>query len=445
MVEQAKEELVEFHQALVRIPTVNTGAADSGNEIAACRLLEERLAREGISSLILESAPTRGNLVASYGDPVGPRLLLMSHLDVVPVEDEHLWQRPPFSGDIVDGKVFGRGSDDAKSLASTGAMALILLKRAGIRLHGEVRFLAAADEEAGGNYGIVWLAKNHPQEIKSEWAINEGGGKPMHTIHGLAYTIAIGEKGRFEARFDLAGRSGHAARPWAAQNVLDKVAELLVRLQNYQPEIDLRLPFFDHLHLFGVESRPTVENLEATLESLKRDHQDAASLGRALSRMTLTPTMVSSGIKSNSVPASAMVVADIRTLPHQDEAYVRRQVEQVITGMDGVKLTLTATATSNASPDDSPFVAKLQQATEMALGRGKVGWIPAVTIGFTDSRWVRPLGTEVYGFSPLDPEAEPVRSGVHGVDEAMEIETLILRTKLNVLLAYLVLGEEPAD
>lgn len=136
MVDDATDELVDLLQSLVRIPTVNTGAPESGNEIEACRLLEERFAAEGIPSLVLESAPSRGNLMAYIGDGPRPRLLLISHLDVVPV-DENRWQRSPFSGDIVEGQVYGRGSDDCKSITAASAMALILLKRRGVPLNGE--------------------------------------------------------------------------------------------------------------------------------------------------------------------------------------------------------------------------------------------------------------------------------------------------------------------
>ncbi|MCZ7570855.1 MAG: M20/M25/M40 family metallo-hydrolase [Ardenticatenaceae bacterium] len=440
MAEEATGELVELHQALVRIPTVNTGARDSGNEIEACRLLEERFQAEGISTLTLESAPSRGNLLASIGDQPKPRLLLMSHLDVVPVEDESRWKLPPFSGTVVDGKVYGRGSDDAKSLASTGAMTLILLKRAGISLRGELRFLAAADEEAGGRYGIGWLAQAHPDQIRASWAINEGGGMPLKRPEGLAYFISIGEKGRMEARFTLRGRSAHGARPWLADNALYKLARLLQRIESYRPEIDVSLPTFHYFHHFGIAEKPISANLDRLLAGLGQQNSSLATTLTALSRMSIAPTMASAGIKSNSIPASAELIADVRTLPHQDEAYVRHELEKITAGLAGVDLELDVTAIANASSFESPFVAQVQRATKLALDRGEIELIPSLTVGFTDSRCVRPLGTEVYGFAPLVPETDMIRSGVHGVDETMEIENLVLRTKMQVALAYLTLG-----
>jgi acetylornithine deacetylase/succinyl-diaminopimelate desuccinylase-like protein len=439
MVEESTGELVELHQALVRIPSVNTGAPDSGNEIEVCRLLEERFKAEGISTLTLESAPTRGNLLACVGDQARPRLLLMSHVDVVPA-DESRWKLPPFSGQLVDGKIYGRGSDDAKSLASTGAMALVVLQRAGVSLQGELRFLAAADEEAGGRYGIAWLAEQHPEEVRADWALNEGGGMPVETPEGLAYLISLGEKGRMEARFGFSGRSGHGARPWLADNALFKLGQLLERLRNYQPEIDVSLPTFQHVHLFGIEGKPTPQNLDRLLAQLGSEDRALSSTLTALSRMSVAPTLASAGLKSNSIPASASLTCDIRTLPHQDEGYVRRELAQIMNGVEGASLELEVTAISNASPLDSPFVDQIRRATALALGRDEVLLIPGLTVGFTDSRCVRPLGTQAYGFAPICPDTDTVRPGVHGVDEAMEIENLVMRTKMQVALAYLTLG-----
>ncbi len=440
LVDLHRDELIHLHQSLVQCATVNTGAADSGNEIEACRLLATYLDQSGISSTIVESAPTRGNLVAKIGDSSGPSLMLMSHVDVVPVEDPGQWSHPPFSGAIVDETVFGRGSDDAKSLASTGALAMTLLKRAGIQLRGELRFLAAADEEAGGRYGIGWLARNRPDLVGTDFAINEGGGSPLVTDSGTAYMICIGEKGRLEARFTCSGRSGHGALPWMADNALYKLSQLLERIRSFEPEVDLSLPIFQNLQLFGIDEPVTLDNLDAILADLRQRNPSIARSLLALSRMSVAPTMINAGIKSNSIPATATLTCDIRTLPHQDEAYVRAELIKLTEGIDGISLDLDVTATANASPYDTEFVKQIQQATQLALGEEALHWLPGLTVGFTDSREVRPLGTQVYGFSPLTPGSNTVRSGVHGVDESFEIENLLFRTKMQLALAVLTLG-----
>jgi acetylornithine deacetylase/succinyl-diaminopimelate desuccinylase-like protein len=440
-VDEATDELVKLQQELVRIQSVNTGAPDSGNETEVCRLLEQRFNAEGITNTTLESAPGRGNFIAHIGDKAGPSLMLMSHTDVVPVEDESKWDFPAFSGQVVDGKVWGRGSDDCKSLTSSGSMAMILLKRAGVSLNGELRLLAAADEESGGTYGIRWLAEKHPEKIHTDWAVNEGGGMPLKSVTGQqAYLFPLGEKGRIEARFTLSGRSAHGARPWYADNALYKLAELLKRLRRYQDtaEIDLSVPVFKQLHLFGVEGDVTPENIDRLLDELEKTHKGLARDLKGMSRMSVAPTVTAAGAKSNSIPAKSTLICDVRTLPHQDEDYVRRELNKLIDGIDGVSVELDVWAISNSSPADSPFVGLMKRATEAVLGQ-EILMIPDLTTGFTDSRCVRPLGTHTYGFAPLTPDSDTTRTGVHGINEAMEISNLVFRTKMQLALVYLAL------
>ena len=441
MVDEATDELVALQQEIVRIPSINTGAPDSGNETEVCRLLEKRFNDEGISNITLESAPGRGNFIAHMGDKESPRMMFMTHNDVVPIEDESKWDHPPFSGKIVDGMVYGRGSEDCKSLTTSGTMAMILLKRAGVSLDGELRFVAAADEESGGNYGIKWLAENHPEKIRADWGVNEGGGMPIKTVEGQqAYLFPIGEKGRIEARFKLAGRSAHGARPWYADNALYKMAELLKRLRKYQDEaeIDLGVPVFEHLNLFGVEGDVMPENIDQLLNELEKTNPGLARDLKGMSRISVTPTITAAGAKSNSIPSKATLICDVRTLPHQDEAYVRKELDKLTDGIDGVSYELDVWAISNSSPADSPFVGLMKQATELLLGQ-KIHMTPSIAIGFTDSRCVRPLGAEVYGYAPLTPDSDTTRTGIHGINEAMEISNLVFRTKVQVALAYLAL------
>src|SRR5688572_9004570 len=168
-VDAARDEIVRLHQDLVRIPTVNYGSRpDTGNETPACELIRDKLKADGIGADIYESAPTRGNLIARLPGPEGgKRLLLMSHADVVPVEDESLWEHPPFSGTLDQGRVYGRGADDDKADVAAYCMALVLLQRAGVQLDGELVYLAAADEESGGRWGAGWVAQHHPDLVRA--------------------------------------------------------------------------------------------------------------------------------------------------------------------------------------------------------------------------------------------------------------------------------------
>ena len=440
-VDAAHDEIVALLQDLVRIPTINRGSRpDTGNETPACDLLRSKLEPAGIQFEVHESAPGRGNLIARLGPAGGQRLLFMSHTDVVPVEDETLWEHPPFSGTIDRGRVYGRGSDDDKADVVAHCMALVLLQRAGVRLGGELVCLAAADEESGGNWGAGWVAEHFADKVRADVAINEGGGSPIHSPQGLLYPVCLGEKGRLEARITRQGRSGHASMPWRADNPVPVLAEAIQRIVAYEPEIDVSNPFFRQvLTALGVKQAPTAENIDRIADGLE-GQVALGSFLKAASRLTITPTMLEAGVKSNSIPDRASLTCDVRALPGQDDAFVQQELEHILQGLD-VTVDVNYTAVSNASPADAPFVDVLRQALGAALGSDEFSILPSLTVGFTDSRFLRPLGTQVYGFSPHHPSAEPIRSGVHGNNEFMEIESLILRTKYAIAVACLTLGQ----
>jgi len=438
-VEAAEEEIVALERALVRFPTVNTGRMPTGNETPLAESLANRLAGEGIQAQVVESAPGRGNLIARLvGSEGSPRLLYMAHTDVVPIEDESVWRYPPFEAAMAEGRIWGRGASDCKALVTCESMAAILLKRAGVSLKGDLILTAGADEETGGEYGYGWLAKNMPSAVRADVAINEGGGLPLRLDRGLLFLFAHGEKGRLEVHITLRGKSFHAAWPWRAVNPNYMLAEALDRIRSCEPELDVSSPVFRHLGLFDIEDEVTVENVDAIADRLSSEqNENLGSQLRGLSRMTLTPTMISSGVKSNQIPNRCVLTCDVRTLPHQDEQYVRREVERVLRGVEGVEeIRVDYTAVPSTSPYDTAFAEQVKRATEIALGRDDLLWIPTITTGFTDSRLIRPLGTIVYNFSPSHPDADPDKAGAHCADESVDIASLVSRTKMLVALAW---------
>ena len=432
-VDAARDEVVDLLQQLVRIPSINAGARpDTGNETAVCDLLREKISPLGIEHVVHESAPGRGNLIARMGPTGGKRLLLMSHTDVVPVEDESLWEHPPFSGTIDRGRIYGRGADDDKADVAAYCMAMLLLRRAGVEPQGELVWLAAADEESGGRWGAGWIAEHFGDDVRADFAVNEGSGVPVDSPAGLLYPLSLGEKGRLEARITRRGRSGHASIPWRSDNPVPVLAEAIQRIAAYDPEIDVSHPYFRAvLSAVGLQQAPTAENIDRIADGLP--DKALGSYLKAASRMTVTPTMLRAGVKSNSIPDRASVVCDVRALPGQDDTFVRAELEHLLQGLD-VDVDVDYTAVSNSSPWDSPFVATLRDALGHALGGQKFNFLPSLTVGFTDSRFLRPLGTQVYGFGPHHPRAERLRSGVHGNNEFMEIDSLLLRTKFAVAL-----------
>lgn len=441
-VDQNQDELVALEQALVRIPSVNTGVMPTGNETPVCELAAATLAQAGIDSKILESAPGRGNLAARLpGSRGSPKLLFMAHTDVVPVENESEWEHPPFGGEIHNGRVYGRGSHDMKGMLASEIMAMLILQRAGVHLAGDLMLAACADEEAGGAYGAGWLAKTNPELVQADFAVNEGGGVPVKTAKGLVYFMNAGEKGRYEVHITVEGRSWHASQPWRADNPLFKVATVLQRIRDYKPQIDTSAPLFAHLQeLYNLPKQVSNDTVDEMLDVIAAGDPSESATLKALSRLTLVPTMISGGVKSNSIAERITLTCDIRCMPSQDTAYVQGELERVLDGIPGVSFELIRTAVPSASRADLPFADAVRRATATAIGRDDFAWLPGLTAGFTDSRLVRPLGNIVYDFCPAHPDVDGGLYGAHNKNESQDIASLVTQTRMLVALAWDVLG-----
>ena len=435
-VDAAQEEIVALEQALVRIPSINTGFMPTGNETPVCEYARNFLAEDGIECEILEAAPNRGNLIARLDGRSGKSgLMFMSHTDVVPIEEEEKWRFPPFKATVADGRVYGRGSSDCKGLLTAQLFAMRLLRRSGIELEDGLILASGADEEHGGRYGFGWLAEHHPGLLAAPVAVNEGGGTPIQAAGGLTYILGVGEKGRLQVEIEVKGTSAHASVPWQGTNAMYRLSQVLARIEAYEPERDTTTGLFDYLSNFAIEHKPSAENIDDIIAEVQPENPRFASMLRALSRMTLTPTMIQGGVKSNSVPESIRLTCDVRTLPHQDEAYLRRELDGVLEGIPGVSYEVDYMAVPNSSPFETDFARRLQDATAMALGRDDIQWVPAVGGGFTDSRFTRPLGTITYGFSGSHPDDDPMLSKAHGTDESIGIKSLISGTKIMLAIA----------
>lgn len=440
-VDAARDDIVRLEQDLVRIPSVNTGFMPTGNETAVCEYISDWMRAEGVESEIIESAPGRGNIVARLKGRSGQAgLMFMAHLDVVPIEDEAKWTYPPFGATVANGRVYGRGASDCKALLTAQLAASRILLRNGVELQEDLLLSFCADEEHGGRYGAGWLAAHYPEKITAPYAVNEGGGQPADAAGNLAYIVNLGEKGRLQVEIDVTGASAHASVPWTGANAMYRAAQVLQRIEDYEPERDTSAVIFRHLSKFAIEDVPSPDNIDEIIEQFEERDPHMATTFRAASRMTLTPTIIHGGIKSNSVPESIRVTCDVRTLPHQDDEYVRGELSRILDGIPGVNFEIDYMAVPNSSPPDTEFMAHVQRATEYVLGGRSIEWIPGLCVGFTDSRFTRPLGVVTYGFDGTHPDDNPLDNNVHGTDESVSIRTLVTSTKIMLALAYEVLA-----
>jgi len=297
----------------IRIDTTNP----PGNEIEGARFLAELLEAEGITTSILESEPGRASVYARLaGNGARKALLLLNHIDVVPV-DRSDWHHEPYEGAIVDGVVYGRGALDCKGVAVAQLLAMIALKRAGDFLDRDLVFLATADEETGGRLGAGWLIDEHFDLLRDvEFVLNEGGfihrdpGKP------LIYNLNAAEKAPCWFRVTAQGEPGHASRPPAATAVT-RLVEALGRLVSWRPPIEVG-PIVAGYYAGYAEIDPANARRYRDLErSLQMDkdfrHAFISDPGAAaLVRDTLTPTVLHASSKTNVVPATAWAEVDSR-------------------------------------------------------------------------------------------------------------------------------------
>ena len=424
------DSLIELHRSLIKIQSVNSGYMPTGNETKVAEFISKWLSDFELSSDILSRVPERGNLICEYPLSKGERkLLLMSHSDVVPVENEKKWHKDPFGAVVEDGRIWGRGSSDCKGLLASQMFAMMILAKNKIRLNHGFSLVCGADEEHGGRYGFGWLADNHPNVLQAKYAINEGGGSPVTIGKNLYYLLGTGEKGRLEVKINVKGESSHASVPWLGENALQNSSNALMKIFNYQPDLDCSTDIFNYLNLFGIETKPSIENLESIIQEATDKNSNLGSLLRALSRMTITPTMINGGIKSNSVPEEIQIILDVRTLPHQSDKDLDEKLSELLIDIPNISYEIDYMAKPNSSPFETELTEAIKKSQALSVSRDDIQWIPSVSNGFTDSRFTRELDVITYGFRGGHPDDNENSENVHGTDENYGIKSLISSTK----------------
>ncbi len=397
------EALAHF-QNLLRLKTVNP----PGNEIIAVDYITRVLSKEGIEFQVLESAPGRANLVARFKaqNPEAEPLLLSSHVDVVPV-DEKKWKHPPFDAQIQEGCVWGRGAIDMKHMAVYCLMALLEAKRKGLSLKRDLIWAAVADEEAGGDHGSKFLAENHAESIRAEYALNESGAFTIHSGSKRFYPIQIGEKGFVWFKIKAFSESGHGSMPHGPRgsNSIVNLAGVIQKLhKKYLPRHDhpvaesfilslaSGLAFPASLFLKGV-AKPAYGDLFLKL----LPDREAAKFFIAILHNTACPTMLEGGQKINVIPSEAAVLVDGRVLPGSSRDEFLREVKALIGSQYEIEV-MKESAGVETSSDTEAFRTLKQVIEEKDPGSEA---IPYIIAGFTDATHYHKIGIKTYGFSPV--------------------------------------------
>jgi acetylornithine deacetylase/succinyl-diaminopimelate desuccinylase-like protein len=423
----------ELLQRLIRFNTVNP----PGDEAAVQEFLKELLEGAGFECELLAAVDGRPNLVARLRGPSdGPALGFLGHVDTVlaaPTE----WTVDPWSGELKDGCVWGRGALDMKSQVAAEAAAAVALCEEGWRpASGELLLVLTADEETGAQLGAKWLCENHPDKVRCDMLVNEGGGEVLEFGGRRVYSVCVAEKGVFRFTVSTSGRAGHASIPRIGDNALSKLAPLLGRLSETRVALEPTPEGMAFLEGIGVANG----DLRDALRAVEKEDPRLAVLLEPMLGVTLTPTMAHASDKINVIPSRAEIKVDCRVPPALGEDHARARIEEVL-GSDGYELTFDERVIGNRSPIDTPLMEHIREF--LAEEDPGADTAPVMLPGFTDSRWFREAFPDcvAYGFFPqrkMDMfEAAPL---VHGADERIPVEDLGLAARFYARLAPKVLG-----
>ncbi len=410
---------VELLQQFLRIDTSNP----PGNEKPAAEFLCELFSREGIECQVFEVAPGRANAYARLrGDGSKRPIIMLTHTDVVTAEAQQ-WSVPPFSGEIRDGVVYGRGAQDTKGEGMAKAMAMIALKRERAPLARDIIFLAVADEEVS-SLGTDWMIQ-HKRELLAgaEYLINEGSANVIEGGEVPLWGVDVAEKMPFWLRLTARGIAGHSSVP-ARDATTHRLARAVARVVNYETPLKV-LPQAQRelCEQARVRFPREVERfcrLEKSLgDPAFRKRLTENSEWNYLLRNTISLTVMRGGPQTNVIPAEASAELDVRLLPGEDPQRFLAEIRGVIGDPSIEVLPILRPRPAGASPTDN----ELWRVFEQVIARHypKTRLVPRLLASSTESPMYRQLGIASYGFYPFAcSEAEA--DTAHGTDERISVE-----------------------
>lgn len=424
--EAVEKEAVELLSRYLRINTVNP----PGNETEGAKFLQTVLAGEGIAADIYESQPGRGSLITKYqGKEKCCELILLHHIDVVPVEEKH-WQHDPFSGALIEGEVWGRGAVDCKSLGIMELMAFLLLKRGGLKPENRIVYAATADEEAGGKWGVPWLMQHYPEKLDTRGVINEGVGFGLETEKCCLYLCQVAEKNSCWIRINFSGRPGHGSLP-NDENCVVEMAKAISAVSGMSFPVMVVPPVDAFVRGIAAEQNDMPEDRflglldENSSQAVLKNIKDPAmrQMMTAALKHTAIPTVSRAGTRPNVVPGEGYCEVDCRLLPGTPVETVMAQIEQALVsaGCRGFKIDYQPVSQIAASPMDTFLYRAIEDSFKAMDPRAKV--VPFMSPGATDSRFFREKGIPAYGIQVESSIASAAL--VHGHNERVNVEKFV--------------------
>ena len=411
--ETIETEAVEWLKAYLQIETVNP----PGNESRAVDYIANIFEQEGIEFNSAESAPGRGNIWARIEGGDKPALVLLHHSDVVPANEKY-WDFDPFSGEIKDGYILGRGALDMKGTGISHLANFINLHRQGKKLNRDVIFIGAADEESGGNFGVGWLVKNHPEIFEGAGLLLNEGGSGYKSNDSIVFSVEITQKVPVWLRLTAIDTPGHGSSPRSTSSVSRVVKALNIIWNNpFPPRI---IPEVEKVFIerSGGLDEPYSSEYRNIKESIKdpifmQRLQSFSASAHALTRDTCSLTRMMGSSKINVVPPEAWAEVDCRMLPDRTTEEFISDFKALIKDT-GVEVELIMSAVPAISQTDSELFLAIEDFSKNNYPGSRVA--PSVSTGFTDSRFTRGLGIQSYGFNPLISTGDEY-SSIHGNNE----------------------------
>ena len=431
---QLESRTVDLLRKLIAINTVNP----PGNEEAAQVELKAVLESAGFECELLAKTQGRPNLVARLaGRSDGPTLAYLSHVDTV-LADPRGWSVDPWSGELRDGWVWGRGAVDMKGQVAAEVAAATALAEEGWRPEsGELLVIVTADEEAGAIHGAKWLTETHPDRVRCDYVVNEGGGHAFEFDGRAVYAVEVAEKGTFRFTLTTSGHAGHASIPKIADNALTKMVPILEAFDQRRAELEPSPEPVALLEALGFDA----DDLEAALEqACERDPRMSLLLEPTLT-VTFAPTMIEASGKINVIPGRAELKVDCRVPPGLGREHALKRIAEVV-GENGYDVEFHSDeVVGNRSPIESPLMDRIRAFVEREEPDAAV--VPVMLPGFTDSHWFRKAFPDcvAYGFCPHRKiDLFMAAALMHSADERVPVEDLGLAASFFAELAPELLG-----
>ena len=424
-----KHEAVELLSRYLKIDTTNP----PGNENRGVAFFADIFDQEAIAYQTYEASPGRGSIAATIpGSGEKGAVILLNHIDVVPARPDD-WCVDPFSGDIKDGFIYGRGALDMKGQGILELLAFLEFKRKGLRPCRDLIFLAVADEEAGGINGVKYLLDHHGQEFQADLVINEGGfGLSGVLPDRHLFMIATAEKGVCRLKLTRSGPPGHGSTPHG-QNALEKLVQGLSRLlAKDNPVIitPLIAEYFNQLADAWDFLTPYVTDGDpATLiEILRQNGMLEIPQMAAMLKNTISLNLLHAGNKINVIPDTAEAELDVRLLPGTDPEAVVAEIKAALADDDIRVESGRMSRASESSMDSEDF--DIIKRVHLAHFPGAMA-VASLLFGASDSRFFREKGIPCYGVCPMLITLEDL-GRVHGIDERISEENMIRGTEVFV-------------